>query len=56
MKKKIDISISFIVDEDNEAGVKKFHDTLAGFNNQLKQDFNGEIEEFRGQLDVSVVE
>jgi len=56
MKKRILITISFIVDEDNVAGARKFQDTLSGFLHQLKRDFNGDIQSFDGRLETSDAE
>lgn len=55
MKKKIVISISFIVDEENQEGVRKFHDAIAAFNDQLKADFDDDVQDFKGQIDIECV-
>ncbi len=52
---EIKIDISFTVDETNTAGVAKFHDSLAAYLDQLKQDF-GEVKDFLANVNTSEIE
>jgi len=50
--KEIKVAIHFVVNEDNIEGVNRFAESLAGFNHQLKRDFNDDIKSFEGKIDV----
>lgn len=52
MKKRINITMSFVVDEENKPGLSKFHLTLSKCIDMFKADFNGEVSNPQGGVTI----